>query len=325
MQRQAGTILDQNGRVVSGANITVLRAADLAAASLWSDDGITALGSNVVQTNARGFYSFYARNGVYSLRPTKTSYTFVDNDLDSVPLFDPVDATNPWTQGGRGMLLNCDFMSLFKIGTGSAITGGAVLRLPVPTSQVNLKTPSSTFRNGWIQCLSDGTTASPNTPFLEFSSIDGTPNTFTTIPTAPEQLVLEWSWVSVGTMATNSRRFGLSDTGLQVAVNPTNAVILQQVAEGQLALVTFAGGVSSSVAFSGGGISLTPTTPVKVRMYINSSLVWCAAQAGGVAVSAALTTNIPTGVVLYLLGGCDIVSTGVGFAVDYVRAMQTRA
>lgn len=322
MQRQTGTILDQNGRVVAGANITVLRAADLAAASLWSDDGITALGSNVVQTNARGFYSFYARNGVYSLRPTKTGYTFMDNDLEQVPLFDPADASNPWTQGGRGMLLSCDFMSLYKTGQ-VGVTGGAILLLPTPASQINLKAPTSTFRNGWLDCVSDGT-ASPNTPFLAFGA-NGTAQLLTTVPTAPEVLVLEWSWVSVGTMASNSRRFGLANQGLQTPTNPTDGIFLQQIAEAQLGLVTYAGGVTSSVGFSGGGISLTPTIPVRVRMYINSGLVWCGAQAGGSAVAAALTTNIPTGVALLLVGGCDNATAGVGFAVDYVRAFQTRA
>lgn len=325
MQRAMGTILDMAGRPVEGCALTVLNALGLSTPTLWSDDGVTALGSNVVTTNARGFYSFYARNGIYALQPDKVGYTAVDADLDHVVLYDPVDIGHPAIGGGLARLLECDFHSLFKVGL-VGLTGGAVLELPTGgAGQITLKTPTSTFRNGWLDCVSDGT-AQPNTPFIAFEE-SGAPATrsWGYVPTAPEQLIIETSLVLVGSHASAIRRFGLADTGLQVAADPANGIYVAQLHTNALSLVTRNSSTQTLTPFLPSGVTLTETTPVQLRFMITSNLVQVVATSGGVQQIATVTTNIPsTSVLLYLLGGSTQATAGVGFAVDYVRALVTR-
>ncbi|HVE26926.1 MAG TPA: hypothetical protein VNC22_16065 [Sporichthya sp.] len=332
MQRATGTILDEHSKPVASCPVGVYRMADLAAASLWSDNGITPVGSNVVTTNARGFYSFYARNGVYALRPAKAGYTFINSDLDAVTLYDPADASNPWTWGGRPGFLNCDFTSLYNISTTCSVSGGAVLRFPSPR-QAALKTPSATVRNGWLECVSDGT-AQPNTPFLAFEQI-GSPTTtafFGFVPTSPEQLLIETSLLSVGSSASVNRRFGFASGSLQTGTNPSDGIWIHQSGEGptnQLLLVTrSASGTESTAPFLPGGASLSATVPLPLRFVITSTLVQVFALVGSAPARqtmASLTTTIPsTSVALTVLGGSTLATAGVGFAVDYVRTMLTR-
>jgi len=86
VQKYQNNILNTSGDVMPGATITVTTLAGSSAA-LYSDNGVTALGSNVVTTNATGEFSFYAANGHYNLTVSGagiTTHTISDVILSDV-------------------------------------------------------------------------------------------------------------------------------------------------------------------------------------------------------------------------------------------------
>jgi hypothetical protein len=76
-------------RPVSGATVTVLNL-DGTTPTLYSDNGVTPLASNVVTTDSSGEYSFYAANGRYRL--TIASSTVGTESVSDITLFDSADA-----------------------------------------------------------------------------------------------------------------------------------------------------------------------------------------------------------------------------------------
>jgi cytoskeletal protein RodZ len=75
------TVLDGFGRPVLGASITVTTYPLGVAAVLYSDNGVTPTGGNVVLTDANGYYEFYVASGRYTLVTTTTSDTKTVNDV----------------------------------------------------------------------------------------------------------------------------------------------------------------------------------------------------------------------------------------------------
>jgi hypothetical protein len=82
---------DQNGHAVVGASVTVYRAGTTNLATLYSDNGLTPK-SNPFTTALDGIYDFYAPDGLYDIKLSKTGYSSVywdANKTKGIALFDP--------------------------------------------------------------------------------------------------------------------------------------------------------------------------------------------------------------------------------------------
>lgn len=100
MQKYTEIVLGQNGQTLlplAGASVTVLTYPGGAAATIYSDNGIT-LAANPLTTDLNGRYSFYAANGRYSLRVTylNVTYPIIDFPLQD----DPANAQTYVITGG---------------------------------------------------------------------------------------------------------------------------------------------------------------------------------------------------------------------------------
>lgn len=87
MQQFRDIVASPTGRPISGATVTVTFSTG-GTPTLYSDNGVTALGSNVLTTDANGEYKFYAVNGRYTLTIAASGYSGTTRD---VVLFDPAD------------------------------------------------------------------------------------------------------------------------------------------------------------------------------------------------------------------------------------------
>lgn len=88
MQKYANSVQLDTGKAIAGATITVTEYPSGDAATIYSDNGITAYGANIITADSTGEYSFYAANGHYSVKVT-TAYGI--ETLSDVILFDPDD------------------------------------------------------------------------------------------------------------------------------------------------------------------------------------------------------------------------------------------
>lgn len=124
MQRHRGVVQLDGGRAVSGATVTVTTYPGGTAAALYSDDGVTPMASNVVETDATGEYWFYVANGRYTLE-IETDYG--SETVDDVSIFDPDDGG-----GGSGTgTVTSVAISVPSVlsASGSPITGAGTLAL----------------------------------------------------------------------------------------------------------------------------------------------------------------------------------------------------
>ena len=81
-------VIDNFGRPVSGASVSVKIAGTANDAALFSDDALTAGVSNPLTTEADGSFYAYAANGKYDLVVTKTGYTGDPTDTSGLVLWD---------------------------------------------------------------------------------------------------------------------------------------------------------------------------------------------------------------------------------------------
>jgi hypothetical protein len=88
-QPLTGTLIDDYGRPVEGAVITVKKAGTATLATLYSDEALTSSIGSTMTTEADGSYLAYAANGQYDLYPVLAGYTFDDSDYKNRTLFDP--------------------------------------------------------------------------------------------------------------------------------------------------------------------------------------------------------------------------------------------
>lgn len=92
MQKYQNVSQDTIGNIIQAATISVWTdSSHTVAATIYSDNGVTLLPSNTVTTDTLGNFYFYAANGRYYLKQTKSGSTTVF--LDDVLLFDPADAS----------------------------------------------------------------------------------------------------------------------------------------------------------------------------------------------------------------------------------------
>ena len=86
MQRYQNVIIDTAGAGIASVTISVYLAGTTTLASLFSDNGVAALG-NPFLSDSDGSFNFYAADGRYDIKLAKTGYTF-GTDLYDVQLFD---------------------------------------------------------------------------------------------------------------------------------------------------------------------------------------------------------------------------------------------
>lgn len=82
LSKHTGVVQDQNGRALTSVSITV-RDANSAIATIYSDDGVTAL-ANPFTNDSNGSYEFYAAVGRYTLTFVKTGFTFTPADTSDI-------------------------------------------------------------------------------------------------------------------------------------------------------------------------------------------------------------------------------------------------
>ena len=91
MEKYQNVIIDTAGNAISGVTVTVYLAGTTTPATLFSNNISTAK-ANPYVTDSMGNVVFYAANGRYDIKLTKTGYTF-GTDLYDTCLFDSADYT----------------------------------------------------------------------------------------------------------------------------------------------------------------------------------------------------------------------------------------
>lgn len=91
MQRFRDSVQLSTGRAIAGAVVTVTEYPSGDAATIYSDDGVTAYPSNIISTDATGEYTFYAANGRYTIKVTTV---FGIDYATDVILYDPDDVAS---------------------------------------------------------------------------------------------------------------------------------------------------------------------------------------------------------------------------------------
>jgi hypothetical protein len=89
MQKRWDYIIDTNGKPVEGATVEVNQYPGGTDATLYSDDGATAITGNILTTDEDGYFEYYAANGRYTWIITTDSDAKTINDIihdDSLPL-----------------------------------------------------------------------------------------------------------------------------------------------------------------------------------------------------------------------------------------------
>lgn len=97
MQKYVNWCQDENGKALPGVTIAVYVHGTSNLAAIYSDTGEppTPKG-NPFLTEEDGSFTFYAANGRYDIRRSKSGYVFDDSDLEDVMLFDTLaHASNP--------------------------------------------------------------------------------------------------------------------------------------------------------------------------------------------------------------------------------------
>jgi len=84
-----GVLIDNFGRPISAASVTVKKAGTGTDASLYSDETLLSATGNPMTTEVDGSYLAYAANGKYDLTFAKAGVTFDSTDSVNETLFDP--------------------------------------------------------------------------------------------------------------------------------------------------------------------------------------------------------------------------------------------
>lgn len=200
MQKYTDLVLGLNGQTlvpVVGASVTVLTYPGGAAATIYSDNGITQT-ANPLTTDATGRFSFYAPNGRYSLRVT---YQSVSYSVQDFPLLD--DPANGQTV---------------------VITGGSIDNTPIGATTPSTGAFTTLSANGAVSGA--GFTAFMASPSPIGST---TPNTggFTTVTLTPQTtpaLVNGITWSGSGQFCLQTYAGGLQTYVPGVVFAQTNTV-----------------------------------------------------------------------------------------------------
>jgi|SRR5882672_2386460 len=94
MQKYFNNVVDQLGDALFKASVIVSSASG--AITIYSDNGVTPIAGNSLQTDANGFFAFYAANGRYNISVSGSGIT--SYAINDVLLYDPA-ATSGTTSG----------------------------------------------------------------------------------------------------------------------------------------------------------------------------------------------------------------------------------
>ena len=92
--------LDLSGNAIASVSVAVTRSTDGSTPILYSEKTCVSTISNPILSDASGSFSFWAKDGVYTLTPTKTGYTF--NPQYNIPLVSSEDPVEVFGARGDG-------------------------------------------------------------------------------------------------------------------------------------------------------------------------------------------------------------------------------
>lgn len=92
MERYQNVIIDTTGNAIPSVTVTVYEQGTTTLASIYSTNSTGSAKANPFTSSSDGGFTFYAPNGRYDIKLTKTGYTF-GTDLYDILLLDPSPAT----------------------------------------------------------------------------------------------------------------------------------------------------------------------------------------------------------------------------------------
>ena len=149
MEHFSNVAQDQNGRAIVGATITIYNANTTTLSQIYSDNGVT-LKSNPFTTGLDGVYDFYAADGLYDIKITKTGYpaTYWDaTKLKGMALFDPINVA------GKAIILNNQTGTSYTIANDDR--GKFISVCSAVDSTVSLPVAGSSYTAGWYVYVSN--------------------------------------------------------------------------------------------------------------------------------------------------------------------------
>ena len=204
MQKYRDAIINSQGRPVQGATVAVTTYPGGVAATIYADNGVTALPSNTVASDVNGAFSFYAADGRYTI--TLSGAGISATVISDILLEDPVNASAVNISGGT---INSTPIGATTPSTGAFTTLSAVNTIQTGTNAVNgvniVNGPSSGTAGGSAVIVQNTGTpiiAIGNKSALIGGAYDATPYIY-----------------SLGTINTNA---GLSVTGALSATGVAN-------------------------------------------------------------------------------------------------------
>ena len=124
MQKYVNVAVDTSGNVIPSTTVTVYTAGTTTPATIYSDNGVTAK-SNPFLCAADGVLFFYAADGRYDVKLTKTGYTFNSDATYDVILSDPVELTLNGVNNFR-LILSGGNLTLQPVNGNSIDIGGTI-------------------------------------------------------------------------------------------------------------------------------------------------------------------------------------------------------
>ena len=299
MERMTGIILDASGNPLSGVSVAVKLAGTATNAVLYADNGITSL-ANPFTNDSNGTFEFYAPNGRYDVQPTKTGVTFTQTDWNDLELFDPLEDADYYAA------LALEGLSLFNSGATRIYDGQTF----VTVGTNRLKTPTTTYKNGWIELLGDGAAAPSMAQWDLIAAAIHRPFVITA-----DALIFECRIERV-TATAATVRIGLADANLS-AGDPPNGVYIRQIDSNNAFLVVRSGSADSGTVDL--GTTIASAKKIRITMTTTSIRVLLDGVSKGT-----VTTSIPSSIMLGLSAMASVVTAGVGLAVDYAKVWSKR-
>lgn len=298
MIRVRGAATDSTGAPVAGVSITVNKAGTSTPVSLYSDDGITTL-SNPFTNDSNGTFEFYTPSERIDIVPSKAGITVVASDWTDILAFDPLDY-DAWHAP-----FFFDAMSAFLSGSDLLLDGARLVK----AGTAQLKTPTTTYKNGWLEILGDGS-AAPKVMQANGAGAFYAPFVITADP-----LIFDCRIERV-TATAATLRIGLGSADLS-AGDPAHGFYIRQIDSNNAFLVVRSGGADSGVV----DLGVTLASMRRIRIHAANSGI--RAFVDGVA-KTAVTSSIPSSQMLGFSAASSAATSGVGLAIDYVRIWSRR-
>ena len=297
MQRFFGLILEPAGSPVSGVTVTVRKAGTATAATLFSDNGVTAL-ANPFSNDINGTFEFYSPNGRYDIIPSKAGVTFTSTDWADVILFDPRD------DAGQASHWLLEGLTAFHSGTDRIIDGHRL----VSAGTVALRAPTTTYKTGWIDILETGG--------VQGSVIlaDGAGAIHTPWVVGADELVLEQRLQKIGTAVAGTRRAGLTSANFS-AGDPANGIFVRQIDANNAFAVCRAASTETTLTL---GQTLNNITVVRFRIITGQVRVTVDLVDKGT-----IATNIPSVNLGWSAAG-GATASAAGLTLDYAQVTARR-